>query len=136
MSKNEKQSEEDLELVRSNYIDLLNKGNKALDGLIDLATDEPHHSNYKVLAGFMLNLASINKDLAGHHKGSEESDEAAKITNQTNNTLQITATDLQKTLQKTFGQIVELDHTENEVDYGDIIEEENNNDNEQRKTDI
>lgn len=53
----------DYEYARGNMINIIEKGNEALSGILDVAGMSQHPRAYEVAATLMKNMAEINKDL-------------------------------------------------------------------------
>ena len=53
----------DAEFARQNIRSLIEKGNNAFDDLLKVAKESEHPRSYEVTAGFLKNLADLNKDL-------------------------------------------------------------------------
>jgi hypothetical protein len=55
--------ETDTDFARKNIINLIEKGNVAIDNLLDVARQSEHPRAYEVAAGLIKNLSELNKDL-------------------------------------------------------------------------
>ena len=55
--------EDDAEFARCNIRNLIEKGNQAMDQLLQVANASEHPRAYEVAAGLIKNLADLNKDL-------------------------------------------------------------------------
>jgi hypothetical protein len=55
--------EDDAEFARCNIRSLIEKGNQAMDQLLQVANASEHPRAYEVAAGLIKNLADLNKDL-------------------------------------------------------------------------
>lgn len=55
--------EEDANFARDNIKTLINKGNSAIDQLLDVAKQSEHPRAYEVAANLIKNLSDLNKDL-------------------------------------------------------------------------
>lgn len=53
----------DFEYARGNMLNILEKGNEALDGILDVAQQSQHPRAFEVVAGLIKTLADTNKDL-------------------------------------------------------------------------
>lgn len=53
----------DYEYARGNMINIIEKGNEALNGILDVAGMSQHPRAYEVAATLIKNMAEINKDL-------------------------------------------------------------------------
>ena len=56
-------TEVDFDYARGNLINIIEKGNEALDGILDVAGMSQHPRSYEVAATIINSLASANKDL-------------------------------------------------------------------------
>lgn len=59
----ENQINDDTEFARQNLIDLIDKGNNAVDHIIRVAIESEHPRAYEVASGLIKNLSDLNKDL-------------------------------------------------------------------------
>ena len=93
-------TETDFEYARGNLINIIEKGNEALDGILDVAGMSQHPRSYEVVATLLNSLAAANKDLLELSKRKKElTDESAPKT--VNNNLFIGSTaELQKILKQ------------------------------------
>lgn len=55
--------ETDTEFARKNIRDLIDKGNVAVDNLLQVSKESEHPRAYEVVAGLMKTMADLNKDL-------------------------------------------------------------------------
>lgn len=55
--------EDDANFARNNIKTLIEKGNQAMDGLLQVARESEHPRAYEVAAGLIKNLSDLNKDL-------------------------------------------------------------------------
>ena len=53
----------DADYSRSNYYNLIEKGNEALEGILEVAKESQHPRAYEVAANLIKNLSDLNKDL-------------------------------------------------------------------------
>jgi len=53
----------DFEYARGNMLNILEKGNEALDGILDVAQQSQHPRAFEVVAGLIKTLSDTNKDL-------------------------------------------------------------------------
>lgn len=53
----------DFDYARGNMLNILEKGNEALDGILDVAQQSQHPRAFEVVAGLIKTLADTNKDL-------------------------------------------------------------------------
>ena len=63
----DKQAEADVEYVRGNMYDLIEKGTRSMDELLAIADQSQHPRSYEVLSGLIKNLSELNKDLIDLH---------------------------------------------------------------------
>lgn len=100
------QIETDLEYARKNLYDLIEKGQGAVDELLNVADQSQHPRAYEVLAGMIKTMVETNKDLISlHHERNKLKGEDNKIDQQTvNNNLFVGSTaDLLKMMNKDDG---------------------------------
>lgn len=93
----------DFEYARGNMLSILEKGNEALDGMLDVAQQSQHPRAFEVVATLIKTLADTNKDLLELKKRQKELDKQDNLQNpQTiNNNLFVGSTmELQKLLKK------------------------------------
>lgn len=57
------QIESDFEYARGNLINVIEKGNEALNGILDVAGMSQHPRSYEVAATLIKTMADVNKDL-------------------------------------------------------------------------
>lgn len=57
----------DFEIVRKNYMNLILKGSETLNDLLELAKETEHPRTYEVLSGLISTLSTLNKDLIEIH---------------------------------------------------------------------
>jgi hypothetical protein len=62
----------DYQYARGNIINILEKGNEALDGMLDVAQQSQHPRAYEVVAGLIKTLSDTNKDLLELAKRTKE----------------------------------------------------------------
>jgi len=62
----------DYEYARGNMISILEKGQEALDGVLDVAQQSQHPRAFEVVAGLIKTLADANKDLLELQKKQKE----------------------------------------------------------------
>lgn len=60
---NEEQIEDDFETARQNIMSVIDKGQQALQGIIDVAAMSQHPRSYEVVADLMTSVVNANKDL-------------------------------------------------------------------------
>ncbi len=58
-----KDAEQDFDYSRSNYYELIEKGNLALDGILEVAKESQHPRAYEVAANMMKNLSDMTDKL-------------------------------------------------------------------------
>lgn len=58
-----KDAEQDFDYSRSNYYELIEKGNLALDGILEVAKESQHPRAYEVAATMMKNLSDMTDKL-------------------------------------------------------------------------
>ncbi|HIJ11805.1 TPA: terminase [Candidatus Woesearchaeota archaeon] len=66
--KESKELEADYTSVRSNLYSIISKGNEAIDGILDVATEGDSPRAYEVAAQMIKTVADANKDLLDLHK--------------------------------------------------------------------
>lgn len=69
---NDNQTETDFEYARGNLINIIEKGNEALDGILDVAGMSQHPRSYEVVATIINSLTAANKDLLELQKKKKE----------------------------------------------------------------
>jgi hypothetical protein len=97
----------DYQYARGNMLNILEKGNEALDGMLDVAGQSQHPRAYEVVATLIKTLADTNKDLIELAKKTKELErldgvEAPQTIN--NNLFVGSTTELQKLLKKSNEQ--------------------------------
>lgn len=97
----------DYQYARGNMLNILEKGNEALDGMLDVANQSQHPRAYEVVATLIKTLADTNKDLIELAKKTKELErldgvEAPQTIN--NNLFVGSTTELQKLLKKSNEQ--------------------------------
>ena len=97
------QNDHDLEFVRSNYYDIMQKGNEALDELMMVAQQSQNARAYEVVARMIDSLTKANKDLSEiavtKKKIKSEENENQQTPNNVNNNMFVTTEALQKMLR-------------------------------------
>lgn len=68
----ESQIHDDAEYARQNLRSLIEKGNGAVDNIIEIAKQSEHPRAFEVVAGLLKNLADMNKDLMEIQKRKKE----------------------------------------------------------------
>ena len=111
--------EKDYNLVRSNIKDLIQTGEEAIDGIIQVATEGDHPRAYEVAAQMIKTVAEMNHDLIDLHKKMKDiKKEETTINQTTQNSLYVGSTsDLQRMLLK-------KDNEEKVVDINDYKSDE------------
>ena len=77
--------EDDADFARSNIRDLIQKGNVAIDNLLQVANASEHPRAYEVAAGLIKNLGDLNKDLMEIQKRKRDLDPTQSKNNSTTN---------------------------------------------------
>lgn len=87
MSDNDKQIDDDFEYSRKTYYDLIEKGQDALEEMIQVARALEHPRAFEVVATMMKNISDVNDRLMDLHKKKAN---MLPATNDSNNTKSIT----------------------------------------------
>ena len=98
----EEDTQIDYEQSRKNFYELIEKGKKALDGAIDIASETDQTRAYEVVAQLLKNVTDTNRELIEHQKRMEDlkSNERKLGNTNINNALFVGSTaDLQKMLR-------------------------------------
>ena len=98
----EEDTQIDYEQSRKNFYELIEKGKKALDGAIDIASETDQPRAYEVVAQLLKNVTDTNRELIEHQKRMEDlkSNERKLGNTNINNALFVGSTaDLQKMLR-------------------------------------
>ena len=91
----------DFETGRKNLYNLLDKGNEAIDGILELAKEGEHPRAYEVAGQLIKNVGDVADKLMALQKDKKDVKEDSKKTTVTNNSLFIGSTaDLQKMLKQ------------------------------------
>jgi hypothetical protein len=95
------EAERDYKYARENFISIIENGTRALEDLIDVATQSQHPRAYEVLATTIKTLIDANKDLVELSRKNEEREAPQKqdATKVTNNLFVGSTADLQKILK-------------------------------------
>lgn len=107
---------DDYEESRNRYKRILDKGEQALDGMMDLASESEHPRAYEVLSGMLKNMADATDKLMDLQKKKRDlSDEPKKeqpngITQ--NNVFVGSTTDLQRMILNQKSEIIDVDSTD------------------------
>jgi hypothetical protein len=96
--------EDDFEYARGNMLNIIEKGNEALDGILQVAGMSQHPRSYEVAANLIKTMAETNKDLLELTKKKKEilKDEA-KPTTVHNNLFVGSTAELQKLIKQQNG---------------------------------
>ena len=95
------QIESDYEYARSNLINIIEKGNDALTGILDVAGLSQHPRSYEVAANLIKTMAEVNKDLLDLTKKKMDMTGEIGTPKTINNNLFVGSTaELQKLLKK------------------------------------
>ncbi len=103
--------EKDYNLVRSNIKDLIQTGEEAIDGIIQVATEGDHPRAYEVAAQMIKTVAEMNHDLIDLHKKMKDiKKEETTINQTTQNSLYVGSTsDLQDLINQSRSSKKALD---------------------------
>lgn len=63
VQKTDDQVENDFEYARRNMYDIIEKGQQALEGILDVADQSQHPRSYEVAANLIKTMSEVNKDL-------------------------------------------------------------------------
>lgn len=94
------ESERDYKYARENFISIIENGTRALEDLLDVATQSQHPRAYEVLAATMKTLIDANKDLVELSRKKQEQDTPQETSKVTNNLFVGSTADLQKVLKE------------------------------------
>ena len=97
----------DYQYARGNMLSILEKGNQALDGMLDVAGQSQHPRAYEVVATLIKTLADTNKDLIELAKKTKDLEkmDGVEAPQTINNNLFVGSTaELQKLLKQTNEQ--------------------------------
>lgn len=95
------QIESDYEYARGNLISIIEKGNEALTGILDVAGMSQHPRSYEVAANLIKTMAEVNKDLLDLTKKKMDMTGEIGTPKTINNNLFVGSTaELQKLLKK------------------------------------
>lgn len=96
----EKTISDDFEYSRRTYYDLIEKGQTALEQMIDVAQAIEHPRAYEVVSGMIKNISDVNDRLMDLHKKKvsmkKDDDQPKQITNNNTSVFIGSTTDLQK----------------------------------------
>jgi hypothetical protein len=91
----------DYKYARENFISIIESGTRALEDLLDVATQSQHPRAYEVLAATMKTLIDANKDLVELSRKQKEMDSPKQSDSKVTNNLFVGSTaDLQKVLKE------------------------------------
>jgi len=92
----------DYEYARGNIINIIEKGNEALDGMLEVAQMSQHPRSFEVVAELIKTMAETNKDLLELSKRKKDLEQDTASNNKTiNNNLFVGSTaELQKLLKQ------------------------------------
>jgi hypothetical protein len=91
----------DYKYARENFISIIESGTRALEDLLDVATQSQHPRAYEVLAATMKTLIDANKDLVELSRKQKEMDTPKQPDSKVTNNLFVGSTaDLQKVLKE------------------------------------
>ncbi len=95
------QTDDDFEYARGNLIDIIEKGQEALTGILDVAGMSQHPRSFEVVATLINSLTAANKDLLELSKKKQELDGGVGGPKTINNNLFVGSTaELQKLLKQ------------------------------------
>ena len=101
-SKSDDLPEDDFDYSRRTYYDLIEKGNSALEDMIEVARALEHPRAFEVVSGMIKNVSDVNDKLMDLHKKKKEfekKDVVAQVADNTTNNVFIGSTsDLQRML--------------------------------------
>ena len=107
---------DDYEYSRDRYKGILDKGEEALNGMMDLAAESEHPRAYEVLSGMLKNMADVTDKLMDLQKkkkdltGESKKDQPQGLTQ--NNVFVGSTTDLQRMLLNKKSEIIDVDSTD------------------------
>lgn len=93
------QVRDDFEYARGNLLSIIEKGNEALDGILDVASMAQHPRSYEVAATIINSLAAANKDLLELSKRRKELEGEKNPTTINNNLFVGSTAELQKLIK-------------------------------------
>jgi len=96
---NDDQVKKDFDYARGNLINIIEKGNEALNGILDVAGMSQHPRSFEVAATIINSLAAANKDLLELSKRKKELDNENNLTTINNNLFVGSTAELQKLLK-------------------------------------
>tara|TARA_Y100000310_G_scaffold322751_1_gene382178 strand:+ start:307 stop:762 length:456 start_codon:yes stop_codon:yes gene_type:complete len=103
----------DFNVVRQNLLDIIDKGNEAVDGILSVASEGESPRAYEVVSQLINTIASANKDLIDMHKKMKDIREDKSgndtPTHVTNNSLYVGSTKELQDLIKQSTKALEFD---------------------------
>lgn len=107
----------DYEKSRKTYYNLIDRGEQALEGMMDLAAESEHPRAYEVLSGMMKNMADITDKLMELQKRKDDlinkaKEEKPKGGMTQNNVFVGSTSDLQRMLLKKDADVIDVDTDE------------------------
>lgn len=95
------QKNNDYEYARSNLYDIIEKGNDALEHIVDIAKQSESARAFEVVTNLIKTMADANKDLLALAKAKKdlEKEDVPEQKNITNNNLVLTSADLLKMIK-------------------------------------
>ncbi|NBW57143.1 terminase [bacterium] len=101
VSKSQNNLEDDFEYARGSMINVIEKGQEALNDMLDVAQRSQHPRGYEVVATLISTIANANKDLLDLSKKKKDLESSKDGPSTVNNNLYIGSTaDLLKLLKK------------------------------------
>jgi hypothetical protein len=114
MPDNDKQIDDDFEYSRKTYYDLIEKGQDALEEMIQVARALEHPRAFEVVATMMKNISDVNDRLMDLHKkkanmqpATADSNNTKSITNNNTAVFIGSTTDLQKLMLDMNNDVIE-----------------------------
>jgi hypothetical protein len=105
-------AEDDFDMVRATYHDLLAKGGSSLEDMMEVARATEHPRAFEVLSGMMKNMADISGNLMDMHKKRKEfqiADKPPALPGTTNNNVFVgSTTDLQRMLKDVNEKMIDV----------------------------
>jgi hypothetical protein len=102
----------DFNVVRENLLDIIDKGNEAIDGILSVASEGESPRAYEVVSQLISTIAGANKDLIDMHKKMKdirEDKNDSALTHVTNNSLYVGSTKELQDLIKQSSKALEFD---------------------------
>lgn len=92
---------DDFEYARGNLINIIEKGNEALEGILNVADMSQHPRGYEVAANLLKTMSEVNKDLLELSKKKQELEGTSSKPSTVNNNLFVGSTaELQKLIKQ------------------------------------